>query len=76
MDVFSYPIRTYKENGRQLYSYRCEICGCIINGYMKMRVKGRIICYSCKREIAKKRYHEEKMEKWNILERFCKNEVN
>lgn len=68
MDVFSYPIRTYKENGRQLYSYRCEICGCIINGYMKMRVKGRITCYSCKREISKNRYHEEKMKKLEILE--------
>lgn len=66
MDVFSYPIRTYKENGRQLYSYRCEICGGIINGYTKMRVKGRITCYSCKRKIANKRYHEEKMKKWNI----------
>lgn len=72
MDVFSYPIRTYKENGRQLYSYRCEICGCIINGYMKMRVKGRITCYSCKRKIANKRYHEEKMKKLEILESWCR----
>lgn len=66
MDVFSYPIRTYKENGRQLYSYRCEICGGIINGYAKMRVKGRITCYSCKKEIAKQKYNERKTEEWKI----------
>ena len=76
MDDYSYPVSAYTERGRKLYSYRCEICGGIINGYAKMRGKGRITCYSCKREIAKKRYHEEKMEKWKLLERFCKNEVN
>ena len=76
MDGYSYPVSEYTERGRKLYSYRCEICGGVINGYRKMRVKGRITCYSCKREIAKNRYHEEKMEKWKLLERFCKNEVN
>ena len=76
MDGYSYPVSAYTERGRKLYSYRCEICGGIINGYAKMRVKGRITCYSCKREIAKNRYHEEKMEKWKLLKKKKKNEVN
>lgn len=66
MDGYSYPVSAYTERGRKLYSYRCEICGGIINGYAKMRVKGRITCYSCKKEIAKQKYNAMKTEEWKI----------
>ena len=66
MDGYSYPVSEYTERGRKLYSYRCEICGGIINGYAKMRVKGRITCYSCKKEIAKQKYNAMKTEELKI----------
>lgn len=65
-DGYTYPVRTYMQGGREWYSYRCSRCHGIVNGYRKMRVKGRVICYSCKREIAKQKYHERKVEEWNI----------
>jgi hypothetical protein len=61
---FSYPVSTYTEHGRNIYVYRCNRCQKEVAGYRKMRVRGHITCFSCKKEIAKQKYNARKTEEW------------
>lgn len=59
---FSYPVSTYMQHGKHCYVYRCSRCNKEVSGYRKMRVKGKVLCYSCEREIARDKYNARKVE--------------
>ena len=61
---FSYPVNSCISFGKTLYEYKCCLCERIIGGYYHKRVKGKIICPSCRSEMAKSKYRERQKETW------------